>query len=39
MSKKVVVLGESRDGKLRNVTFEAIVTLTKWQMAVRSLAC
>ncbi|WWL78206.1 electron transfer flavoprotein subunit alpha/FixB family protein [Bacillus altitudinis] len=24
MSKKVVVLGESRDGKLRNVTFEAI---------------
>ncbi|MDM5299009.1 electron transfer flavoprotein subunit alpha/FixB family protein [Bacillus pumilus] len=24
MSKKVVVLGESRDGKLRNVTFEAL---------------
>ncbi|AOZ89786.1 electron transfer flavoprotein subunit alpha [Bacillus xiamenensis] len=29
MSKKVVVLGESRDGKLRNVTFEAIAAAHK----------
>ncbi|MFS0656972.1 electron transfer flavoprotein subunit alpha/FixB family protein [Bacillus sp. 179-C3.3 HS] len=29
MSKKVVVLGESRDGTLRNVTFEAIAAARK----------
>ena len=35
MSKKVVVLGEAREGALRNVSFEAIAAAKKIRMVAK----
>ena len=37
MSKKVLVLGEAREGALRNVSFEAIAAENKFQMVEKLL--